>query len=113
MKAEGKNPFTLSSKPGDGSYQSFLANGTRYSSLARKFPDRAKDFFAKSEAALKKRFKHLQNLLELHKTAFYNSTVAAGTRRQGMGNGDTRLSRRLSRSLHDVARDGTIGENWR
>ncbi|MBR3583996.1 MAG: hypothetical protein IKO01_11200 [Kiritimatiellae bacterium] len=46
-----QDPFTLSSKPDDGSYQAFLANETRYSSLARKFPDRAKDLFAKSEAA--------------------------------------------------------------
>ncbi len=45
LKAEGKN---LSSKPGDGSYQAFLANETRYSSLARKFPDRATAPLAKS-----------------------------------------------------------------
>ena len=67
LKAEGKNPFTLSSKPGDGSYQAFLANETRYSSLARKFPDRAKDLFAKSEEAAQKRFDHLQKLVELYK----------------------------------------------
>ncbi len=67
LKAEGKNPFTLSSKPGDGSYQAFLANETRYSSLARKFPDRAKDLFAKSEAAAQARFDHLQKLVELYK----------------------------------------------
>ena len=67
LKAEGKNPFTLSSKPGDGSYQAFLANETRYSSLARKFPERAKDLFAKSEEAAQKRFEHLQKLVELYK----------------------------------------------
>ena len=67
LKAEGKNPFTLSSKPGDGSYQSFLANETRYSSLQRKFPDRAADLFAKSEAAAQARFDHLQKLVELYK----------------------------------------------
>ena len=67
LKAEGKNPFTLSSKPGDGSYQAFLANETRYSSLARKFPDRAADLFAKSEAAAQARFDHLQKLVELYK----------------------------------------------
>ena len=62
--AEGKPPFTLSGKPGDGSYQSFLANETRYSSLARKFPDRAKDLFATSEAAAQARFDHLQKLVD-------------------------------------------------
>ena len=41
LKAEGKNPFTLTSKPGDGTYQDFLNNETRYSRLARSFPDRA------------------------------------------------------------------------
>ena len=66
-KAEGKNPFTLSSKPGDGSYQAFLANETRYSSLARKFPDRAKDLFEKSEAAARARFAHLEKLVDLYK----------------------------------------------
>ena len=67
LKAEGKNPFTLSSKPGDGSYQAFLANETRYSSLARKFPERAKELFAKSEEAAQKRFEHLQKLVDLYK----------------------------------------------
>ena len=38
LKAEGKNPFTLTSKPGDGSYQDFLNNETRYSRLTRSFP---------------------------------------------------------------------------
>ena len=67
LKKEGKNPFTLSSKPGDGTYQAFLANETRYSSLTRKFPDRAADLFAKSEEAAQKRFEHLQKLVELYK----------------------------------------------
>ena len=67
LKAEGKNPFTLSSKPGDGSYQAFLANETRYSSLSRKFPERAQALFAKSEEAAQKRFEHLQKLVELYK----------------------------------------------
>ena len=62
----GSGPF-FRSKPGDGSYQAFLANETRYSSLARKFPDRAKDLFAKSEAAAQARFDHLQKLVELYK----------------------------------------------
>ena len=60
-------PFTLSIKPGDGSYQAFLANETRYSSLTRKFPDRAADLFAKSEAAAQARFAHLEKLVELYK----------------------------------------------
>ncbi|SJZ99394.1 pyruvate-ferredoxin/flavodoxin oxidoreductase [Treponema berlinense] len=67
LKAEGKNPFTLTSKEGDGSYQAFLANETRYSSLTRKFPERAKVLFDRNEEAAKARFEHLQKLIELYK----------------------------------------------
>lgn len=67
LKAEGKNPFTLTSKAGDGTYQDFLANETRYSALTRKFPDRASVLFQKNEEAAKARFEHLQKLIELYK----------------------------------------------
>ena len=67
LKAEGKNPFTLTSKEGDGSYQAFLANETRYSSLTRKFPERAEFLFKKNEEVAKARFEHLQRLVELYK----------------------------------------------
>ncbi|MBP5792181.1 MAG: 4Fe-4S binding protein [Spirochaetaceae bacterium] len=67
LKAEGKNPFTLTSKPGDGSYQNFLANETRYSALTRKFPDRADFLFKKSEDVAKARYEHLQKLIDLYK----------------------------------------------
>ena len=67
LKAEGKNPFTLTSKPGDGSYQDFLNNETRYSRLTRSFPDRAEKLFKASEEAAKARYEHLQRLVELYK----------------------------------------------
>ncbi len=67
LKAEGKNPFTLTSKPGDGTYQEFLNNETRYSRLARSFPDRAEKLFAESEQAAKDRYEHLLRLVELYK----------------------------------------------
>ena len=67
LKAEGKNPFTLTSKPGDGTYQNFLANETRYSALTRKFPERAEFLFKKSEDVAKARYEHLQKLVELYK----------------------------------------------
>ena len=67
LKAEGKNPFTLTSKEGDGSYQTFLANETRYSALTRKFPERAEKLFKENEEAAKARFEHLQRLVELYK----------------------------------------------
>ncbi len=67
LKAEGKNPFTLTSKPSDGSYQAFLNNETRYTSLARQFPERAKELFAASEKAAMERYDHLLKLVELYK----------------------------------------------
>ncbi len=67
LKAEGKNPFTLTSKEGDGSYQEFLNNEARYTSLIKAFPDRASDLFAKSEVAAGDRYQHLLKLVELYK----------------------------------------------
>jgi len=67
LKAAGQNPFTLASKPGDGTYQNFLANETRYSSLKVKFPERASVLFQKNEDAAKARYEHLQRLIELYK----------------------------------------------
>ncbi|WP_313134229.1 pyruvate:ferredoxin (flavodoxin) oxidoreductase [Anaerocolumna sp.] len=67
LKAEGKNPFTLTSKPGDGTYQEFLNNETRYSRLQRSFPDRAEQLFSDSEKAAMERYEHLLKLVELYK----------------------------------------------
>ena len=67
LKAQGKNPFTLTSKPGDGSYQSFLSNETRYSRLTRSFPDRAEKLFTKAEKTAQARYEHLLKLVELYK----------------------------------------------
>ena len=67
-KAEGKNPFTLTSKAGDMSkYQDFLNNETRYSRLARAFPERAKELFEKNQAAADARYEHLTRLVDLYK----------------------------------------------
>ena len=67
LKAEGKNPFTLTSKEGNGEYQAFLNNETRYTSLKVKFPERAERLFAESEDAAKARYEHLMKLVELYK----------------------------------------------
>jgi len=67
LKAEGKNPFTLTSKPGDGTYQAFLNNETRYTSLTRSFPERAEKLFSESEKVAADRYDHLLKLVELYK----------------------------------------------
>ncbi len=66
LKAEGKNPFTLSSKPDFATYQEFLNNETRYASLARSFPERASRLFEQSEKAARERYEHLLKLVELY-----------------------------------------------
>lgn len=67
LKAEGKNPFTLTSKPGDGTYQEFLNNETRYTRLKRAFPERAEKLFSENEKAAMERYEHLLKLVELYK----------------------------------------------
>ncbi len=66
LKAEGKNPFTLTSKAGDGSYQDFLNNEARYTRLVKPFPERAERLFAESEKAATERFSHLEKLIKLY-----------------------------------------------
>ena len=66
-KEAGKNPFTLTSKEGDGTYQDFLHNESRYTRLVKPFPERAEKLFAKSEEVAKERYEHLRRLVELYK----------------------------------------------
>ena len=66
-KAAGKNPFTLTSKEPDGTYQAFLNNEARYTRLIKPFPERAERLFAKSEEVAKERYEHLLKLVELYK----------------------------------------------
>ncbi len=51
LKAEGKNPFILDSKPATGDYKEFISGETRYSRLKLAFPERAEKLF--DEAAQK------------------------------------------------------------
>ena len=67
LKAEGKNPCTLTSKEGDGSYQEFLNNEARYTRLIKPFPERAEKLFAESEKTANARYQHLLKLVELYK----------------------------------------------
>ncbi len=52
---QGKNPFTLDSKQPTGSYQEFLANETRYTSLKKSKPEIADKLFAQAEQDAKER----------------------------------------------------------
>ena len=56
-KAAGKNPLTVDSAPPTGDYAGFLMSETRYARLAQVFPEKAAEFFAKSESAARERLK--------------------------------------------------------
>ena len=67
--AEAGKKFTLDSKEPKGGYQEFLMNEARYNRLTREFPDRAKELFAKNEAAAIERYNHLVKLKDLYADA--------------------------------------------
>ena len=66
LKAEGKNPFQLDSKAPSASYQDFIKNEVRYSSLVRSNPERAKELFAKAENGAKEKYDYLVKLSKLY-----------------------------------------------
>ncbi len=66
LKAEGKNPFTVDSKPATADYKEFIMGEARYSSLTRSFPERAEELFDKAAETAKARRAHLEKLVELY-----------------------------------------------
>ena len=62
---EGKNPFHLDSREPKGNFRDFLMGEVRFSSLAKLFPDKAEELFAKTEkdAAIRR-----QNYLRMQKS---------------------------------------------
>ena len=70
LKAEGKNPFSLDSKPGvKENYRAFLMNEARYSALTRAFPERAEKLFTEAEDKSVERYEHLLRLKDLYAPA--------------------------------------------
>ncbi len=66
LKAEGKNPLTIDSKPATADYKEFITSETRYSRLAQQFPERAEKLFAEAEAAAKAKYDRLQKMGKLY-----------------------------------------------
>jgi pyruvate-ferredoxin/flavodoxin oxidoreductase len=62
LKDEGKNPFILDSKEPKGDFKEFLMGQVRYASLARSFPDRAKELFDIAEKNVKERYETYKSL---------------------------------------------------
>jgi len=61
LKQEGKNPFQMDSKAPDAqaiTYKDFIMNEVRYSSLKRKFPDKADELFDMAEQQAKERYEY-------------------------------------------------------
>ena len=66
LKAEGKNPFILDSKPATADYKEFIAGETRYSRLKLAFPERAEELFDLADKTAKERYAHLERLQKLY-----------------------------------------------
>ena len=66
LKSEGKNPFQLDSKPPTASYTEFIETEVRYTSLERKFPDRANELFEKASKTAADRYNYLVKLSKLY-----------------------------------------------
>lgn len=64
--AEGKNPFQLDSKAPSQSYQDFIKNEVRFSSLIRQNPERAKELFERAEKQSVAKYEHLKRLEALY-----------------------------------------------
>ncbi len=64
LKEEGKNPFILDSKEPTASYQDFIMNEVRYSSLTRAFPERAEILFKEAEKNAKERLENYKRLAQ-------------------------------------------------
>ena len=66
LKAEGKNPLAIDSKPATADYKEFILGEARYASLTRSFPDRAEELFDKAAENAKAARAHLEKLAELY-----------------------------------------------
>ena len=66
LKEQGKNPFSLDSKPASADYKEFILGEARYASLTRAFPERAEELFDKAAENATEQRKHLEKLVELY-----------------------------------------------
>jgi len=66
LELEGKNPLQLDSKePNWDKYEEFLLGETRYLTLTKSNPERAKELFAKNKADAQNKIKHYKRLASL------------------------------------------------
>jgi pyruvate-ferredoxin/flavodoxin oxidoreductase len=65
LKKQGKNPFTLDSKPPTASFQDFLQGEVRYSSLMKTFPEVAEELYAQAEVDMNERYEGYKRMAEM------------------------------------------------
>jgi pyruvate-ferredoxin/flavodoxin oxidoreductase len=63
-KKEGKNPFTLDSKPPVGDIAEFMSTENRFASLALSYPDRAKRLYEKAKKDAAERYETYRRMAE-------------------------------------------------
>ncbi|NCB31268.1 MAG: pyruvate:ferredoxin (flavodoxin) oxidoreductase, partial [Clostridia bacterium] len=65
LAEQGKNPFSLDSKPAKSSYKDFIMGEVRYASLAKLFPDVAAELFERAETEAKDKYGYYQKLNDM------------------------------------------------
>ena len=65
LKEKGENPFTLDSKEPNGKFREFIMGQTRYSSLAKEFPQVADKLFELTEKQAMERYEDYKKLSEM------------------------------------------------
>jgi len=66
LKEQGKNPFSLDSKPATASYVDFIKSENRYSRLMQSFPERAEKLFNDAEKAAAEKREKLERFAKLY-----------------------------------------------
>ena len=65
LAAQGKNPFTLDSKPATGDYKEFILGENRYAALKQQFPEEAATLFARAEQEAKDKYDYYKKLNDI------------------------------------------------
>ena len=65
LAAQGKNTFTLDSKPATGDYKEFILGENRYAALKQQFPEEAATLFARAEQEAKDKYDYYKKLNDM------------------------------------------------
>ena len=65
LAAQGKNPFTLDSKPATGDYKEFILGENRYAALKQQFPEEAATLFARAEQEALDKYDYYKKLNDM------------------------------------------------